>query len=64
MRCQKCQTENSQDRKFCYECGGKLLNVTGPDSLKEALDHLTNKQGCAAQNIRAILSDEQGEEGV
>ena len=27
MKCPKCQTENSQTRKFCRECGTKLLPV-------------------------------------
>src|SRR4030043_700516 len=25
MKCPKCQTENSETRKFCSECGAKLL---------------------------------------
>jgi len=27
MKCQKCQAENSGERKFCHECGSKLLLV-------------------------------------
>jgi len=27
MKCPKCQTENPQTRKFCYECGEKLVVV-------------------------------------
>jgi hypothetical protein len=27
MKCPKCQTENPETRKFCYECGAKLLKV-------------------------------------
>jgi GGDEF domain-containing protein len=27
MKCPKCQTENLETRKFCYECGAKLLQI-------------------------------------
>ncbi|MEA3361082.1 MAG: adenylate/guanylate cyclase domain-containing protein [Thermodesulfobacteriota bacterium] len=27
MKCPKCKTENSDERKFCHECGAKLLLV-------------------------------------
>ena len=27
MKCQKCQAENSEDSKFCHECGVKLVKV-------------------------------------
>ena len=27
MRCPSCQTENPATRKFCRECGGKLLVI-------------------------------------
>ncbi len=27
MKCQKCQTENREERKFCQKCGEKLLVV-------------------------------------
>ncbi|NIO03096.1 MAG: tetratricopeptide repeat protein [Proteobacteria bacterium] len=27
MKCPKCQTENPETRKFCYECGEKLLRL-------------------------------------
>jgi len=27
MKCPKCQAENSEMRKFCHECGAKLLLV-------------------------------------
>jgi class 3 adenylate cyclase len=36
MICPKCQTENPDDRKFCYECGSKLSN-TCPECGRENL---------------------------
>jgi len=27
MDCQKCQTKNSEENKFCRECGAKLLSA-------------------------------------
>ncbi|HEY93341.1 MAG TPA: zinc-ribbon domain-containing protein, partial [Dehalococcoidia bacterium] len=27
MKCPHCQTENSETRKFCRECGAKLINI-------------------------------------
>ncbi len=27
MKCQRCQTENAETRKFCSECGAKLLLI-------------------------------------
>jgi len=27
MRCPKCHTENPDERKFCHECGAKLVLV-------------------------------------
>jgi hypothetical protein len=36
MKCPKCQTENSDHRKFCRECGAKLLRLC---------------QSCSAENL-------------
>jgi rRNA maturation endonuclease Nob1 len=29
MKCQKCQAENPETKKFCKECGSPLNLVTG-----------------------------------
>ncbi len=71
LHCEACgaplPANRDEDRVVCSCCG--LTNVikeepplTGTDNLKEALNDLTNEQGCAAQNIRALLLDEQAEE--
>ena len=30
MKCPKCQTENPETRKFCKECGAKLIQGSRP----------------------------------
>ena len=53
MRCQECQTENPASRKFCRECGTKLLLACpqcGPENLPD--DKFCGECGYSFKNLK------------